>query len=132
MTQVNDDHEGAHGRPAVVDKFRTQAWQSMGVGVIFGAIGALMIVVSVGDIPGPLATYIGGCAFGLASVIMIIGWGAAWGHAELAEHATSDHRQMYARIDGRVGDVEEFEREQCDLLGGLVDQVGAARRRREN
>lgn len=132
MTQVNDDHKGAHGRPAVVEKFRTQARQSMGVGFAFGVIGALMIAFSIADIPGPLATYIGGCTFGLAAIIMIIGWGAASGHAELAEHATSDHQRMYARIDGRVGDVEEYEREQCDLLGGLVDQVGAARRRHEN
>lgn len=132
MTQVSDDAEGAHGRPAVVEKFRDQARQSIGVGILFGAIGALMIAVSAGDVPGPLATYIGGCTFGLAAVIMIIGWGAASGHAELADYATDDHRQLYSRLDGRVGDVEEFEREQVEQLGILVDQVGEARRRREN
>lgn len=134
MAQVNIDREpqGGEGRGlGVAQLFRFRALGSLVFAIACSAIGLLMVIVSVDQVPGPQAAYIGGIGFMLAGLIFVIGWGGAAGHSDLVRYATADHQRMYARIDDRVGDVEEYEREQCDLLGKVVDQVGEARRRHQ-
>jgi hypothetical protein len=133
MAQVSSiDHETEGGRGVGVNQlFRFRARGSIFLAGTLGGTGILLVAISADQIPGPLATYIAGVGLCLAGLIFIIGWGGAAGQHDLARHATDDHQRMYARIDDRFGDVEEYEHKQCDLLGGLVDQVGAARRRRQ-
>jgi hypothetical protein len=131
MTQPNHLPSGGYGR-SVADKLRFRERGALGIGAGFAIVGAMLVVKSANKIPGPLATYIAGVGCILAAVVMIIAWGAAAGHRELAEHATVEHQRLYVRIDGRVGIVETYEREQAELLGGLIDQVGDARKRRHH
>lgn len=130
MTETT--HMGDHDRAReTLTKLRTRERISSRLIPILFIAGFALIILSADQVPGPLAVYLGGISLCLTGAIFVVAWGAAGGHGDLIEYANADHRLLYQLLSERVDGVETYEREQCDLLGRVVDEVGQARDRRQ-
>lgn len=130
MTETT--HMGDHDKAReTLNKLRSRERNSARIVPILFIAGFALIILSADRIPGPLAVYLGGIALCLTGAIFVVAWGAAGGHGDLIEYSTADHRLLYQLLSERVDGVETYEREQVDLLGRVVDEVGQARDRHQ-
>lgn len=118
------------GHQVIVSRLQDRQRASLIMIPVLALVGVVFIVISADGIKGDYAMFIAGVVSCHSAITMIVAWGAASGHAQLARYSHNDHVALYDRLSDRVGTVETFEREQIRLLGSLADQVEAARKHR--
>lgn len=116
----------------VAERFEFRARLALWVIGVFGLIGCAAIATTAAKIDPALAVFIVGVACFVAATQMIIAWGAARGHSELARFSASGHELMHKLLAERLSDMEEIERQTGKSVVTFMDEFSRRRSGRDS
>lgn len=119
-----------HQTSEVSDHFAFKAKLSIAAVMVLGALGLLAIAITVTEIDGNLAVYMAGIAACSCALTMVIAWGAASGHAELARLAITGHERLNNLIAERLDNIEAIERQTGNAVVIALDDLRERRAKR--
>lgn len=111
-------------------RFEFRARLSLAVIGVFGLISVAAVATTAARVDPGLAIFIVGVAFFIAAVQMIIAWGAAGGHAELARFSACGHERLHELLADRLDGIEAIERETGKSVVIAMDEFSRRRGQR--
>lgn len=114
-----------------IAQLRARSRHAGAAAIFLGAIGALFIAGSVSRMDDlALAVFIVGLTLIVCATVMVVGWGASSGHADVIHCCDVGRAKVAAALAARLDDVEQFQRVEVATVAQALDEVARRREKR--